>query len=403
MSEAPRPPVRPAHSWARIVFILAVVAAGIALRLAAAQCRPNYDFESFRIVAAIRAHGGNVYAETTRYNYGPIWFLVLQGLDRLARAFSDPVAAFRFELALLLTLVDLGIAATLLGRYGARAAAFFFLHPISIVITGQHNQFDNLALLIGLVAMLLWEREERAGRGHPASLFLVGLSLATKHILFAFPLWLAVRERGPRKIVALLLPPALFLLAFLPWWAGGANGIVHNVFLYRSLDNMPAAKLLPPLIVEVAHSDARVSFTLWALALLAGAFAGRKRRPFDSLLLYSVVFIAFSPSVGFQYLVSVVPEIAVRPNVGYALFTVVATILLLISDVEIDFRPLATALEPFISRVGNTLSWLVAFLILGLALDLWGGAIRARARAAVRRVSAEIRRQLAELRGRTSR
>jgi hypothetical protein len=387
MSEAPRPAVRPAHPRARVVFIVAVVAAGIALRLAAAQCRPNWDFDSFRIVAAIRADGGNVYAETKRYNYGPVWFLVLQGLDGLARTCADPVAAFRLALAVLLTLVDLGITAILLQRYGARAAALFFLNPVSIVISGQHNQFDNLALLIGLVAVLVWEREERAGRAHPASLCLVGLSLATKHILFAFPLWLAVRERGARTLVTLLLPPAVFVLSFLPWWVGGADGIVHHVFLYRSIKNMPAVRA----VVHGAPHAFLVACTVWALALLGGAVAGRARRPLDALLLYAVVVVAFSPSVAIQYLASVLPEIAVHANVGYALFTAVASILMLVSPDELDCHSCATVLAPVLAHVN--MRSLVAFLILGLTLDLWGGAIRAGARAAASRVAAEIRRR----------
>jgi hypothetical protein len=392
MSEVQPTVVRPAHPRVRVVFIVAVVAAGIALRLAAAQDRPNWDFDSFRLVAAIRAHGGNVYAETARYNYGPVWFLVLQGLDGLTRACADPAAAFRLALVGLLTLVDVAIAAILLGRYGVRAAALFFLNPISIVISGHHNQFDNLALLIGLVAMLAWEREERAGRGHPASLCLVGLSLMTKHLLFAFPLWLAVRERGARALIALLLPAAMFLLSFLPWWVDGADGIVHNVFLHRSLANMPAVRL----VVHGAPSAFLVACTVWGLALLGGAVVGRTRRPLDALLLYAVVFVAFSPSVGFQYLVSVLPEIAVHMNVGYALFTAVASILMLVSGVELDCQRCATALAPVLAQVGNSLRWPVAFLILGLTLDLWGSAIRAGARAAASRVAAAIRRQRAE-------
>ena len=37
---------------------------------------------------------------------------------------------------------------------GRTAAYLFFLNPISIIITGDHNQFDNLALLLGLLSTL---------------------------------------------------------------------------------------------------------------------------------------------------------------------------------------------------------------------------------------------------------
>lgn len=69
---------------ARLPILLAlVIVIGVALRLALPLLGHNFDVESYRIVADIMGDGGNVYAETSRYNYWPIWFLIVHWLDML--------------------------------------------------------------------------------------------------------------------------------------------------------------------------------------------------------------------------------------------------------------------------------------------------------------------------------
>ena len=67
----------------RWVFLV-IIALGLDLRMGAAVLGHNFDIESWYIVADIMRHGGNVYAETGRYNYGPVWFFILHVLDVLA-------------------------------------------------------------------------------------------------------------------------------------------------------------------------------------------------------------------------------------------------------------------------------------------------------------------------------
>src|SRR5512146_1412095 len=102
-----------------------IVGIGLALRFLVALAGHNLDFESFQIVAGITARGGNVYAETARYNYGPIWFGVLRALHSVSP--SD----LRLPIVALLSLTDTGIFLILWRRFGPFAAFLFFLNPIS--------------------------------------------------------------------------------------------------------------------------------------------------------------------------------------------------------------------------------------------------------------------------------
>ena len=71
---------------ARRVFVArGVLAAARGARAAASRAfSGNYDVDSFAGAVAILRRGGDVYLETTRYNYSPVWAHVLLALDAVA-------------------------------------------------------------------------------------------------------------------------------------------------------------------------------------------------------------------------------------------------------------------------------------------------------------------------------
>jgi hypothetical protein len=293
-----------------------VILLGLAARLAAATLGHNYDLDSWGIVAEVMRHGGNVYAETTRYNYGPVWFLILRGLDALAG--SRP-ALFHFLIAGFLSLADVGICWLLCRRAGRLAGVLFFLNPVSIIITGFHCQFDNLAILLALISVL-WlgdDFERPVDRRKLSALALLGLSLATKHLFFLFPFWLAVKQRGGwQKLVVLVVPAAVFLLAFAPYWAGGRAGIMANVFGYHSAQNGLFYRLVTPEFIQFVCDQNR----LWYGLLILFAFVCRARNGFESLLIYSGALVAFAPSTSNQYLAIPMALAAVFPSVPFGCY-----------------------------------------------------------------------------------
>ncbi|HEX2057275.1 MAG TPA: hypothetical protein VHI71_02805 [Actinomycetota bacterium] len=299
-----------------LVVTALVLMAGVALRFWASTLGHNFDFDSYRIVAEIVDGGGNVYAETERYNYGPIWFYVLGFLEDTSGLFPDPAAAFRALLVTLLTLVDVGIWAILHRRYGRVAGFLFFLNPVSIIITGYHNQFDNLAILLALAAMLVYATAALPG------LLLLGVSLTVKHILLVFPLWLAIKEEGAaRKLAALTLPPALLAVSFVPFLGEGREGIVANVMGYEGHDNAPfwyavLPDPLQPLISPVV---------LFGAALLVLGFVWRREHPVDLALLYLMTIVVFAPAIANQYLAIAIPAIAAFPSLFFVPYLVLTS------------------------------------------------------------------------------
>lgn len=308
----------------RIFLALLVVALGVTLRILCAERGQNFDVDSYRIVADIMLRGGNVYQETTRYNYGPIWFHALHGIDLLRIPQVAWTHDFRLKVALFLTIIDLCIFSFLLRSYSLKVAALFFLNPISIIITGYHSQFDNFAVLTGLVAIAAYARAATSTQ-RSIALVILGLSLMTKHVLFAFPLWLAFREKSwTERMRVVSIPYLIFLGGFLFYLPEGAGGIIKNVFLYKSWDNAPFWSLVAPYVVYRFVPKTLIMIS----ALLILGYALRRRAVLETLHLYLVALVVVSSAIANQYLAIPIPSVAALWNWGYAGYTLVGTLFL---------------------------------------------------------------------------
>ena len=342
-----------------------VVLIGLGCRFLLPVRGHNYDFDSFMIVAGIVDGGNNVYANTPRYNYGPVWFNVLHLLFQLA---SKDAIIFRYLLVAFLSAVDLFIFIVLNNKLNKLAACLFFLNPISMIITGYHNQFDNFALLIGMLSILVIGEEfdqPITGKKY-LGLLLLGLSMATKHILFLFPIWLAIKQKGiSQKLMTVLVPVSVFLFGFIPYWREGSLGIIQNVVLYKSFDNAYFYKLFVPDGIQFILTSKLV----WISLLLIFGFVFRKVNGFDSLLLYSCVLVAASPAIANQYLAIAIPFVAANLNPFTLSYTMIGTYYLLI---DYDGLHIYDKVPDFTRSFSNIFyPVLVVLLCLGFVRSVW--------------------------------
>lgn len=305
--------------------LLWIALAGIGLRFAVSARGHNFDFDSYLIVARIVQDGGNVYAKTERYNYGPIWMGVLSAFYSAAGGNEN---AFRPLVIALLCLVDVGIFLFLAKRYNLLTGCLFFLNPISIIVTGYHNQFDNLAFLFALLAAVCMGDSRGApfDRRKYAGLIALGISLTIKHVFFLYPFWLALKQKNTaQKLIVLLLPVSLFLIGFLPYLETGRDGIIKNVFLYKSYANEYFYRIFVPSFLKQALS----SQALWLLALAGFGVYFRRRSAVEALLLYSCILVFLSPAIANQYLAIPLPFLAAHMNPAGAAYTMIGTLHLL--------------------------------------------------------------------------
>ena len=319
------------HGRGLLIFAAAAFLALI-LRLAAGLPGWNFDFDSYRIVIELMEKGKNIYAETARYNYGPVWADVLYGLKLI---FGN---AFRTGLILFLTGCDIGIAAVLWRMKYRFASLLFLLSPLTIYTTGYHNQFDNAAILTAMLAvMVLGGRDASFPRVLSGSL-LLGFSLMIKHIFIFYVFWLFLYYASWRKkLLILLIPLAVFgsgfLPSILPETAGpetwGQMKIMSEALLKRDFQaaghyldqvffqNRPACKGIWNNIITYHSYNNKILHT-WCLprflqvlipaellffgGMMLSGFFFRRKKLLDSLLAYSAVLLILSVAVTNQYL-----------------------------------------------------------------------------------------------------
>ena len=181
-------------------FFTLFISLGIFARFFAMAIGHNYDFASYCIVGEIAGNFRNVYEETARYNYGPV-FLCIQGLlYRISQIKAENwELIYRILMVSVLTLADLGITEFIASKYSPKKALIFFLNPISIIITGYHNQFDNIAVFLALLTILFYNEAEQLNKKDLGFVTLFTLCLMTKHILFMMPFFLLLKKGLPLR------------------------------------------------------------------------------------------------------------------------------------------------------------------------------------------------------------
>lgn len=300
---------------------------GCAIRIGAATRGFNYDVESYWIVSGIVLDGESVYARTDRYNYGPLWYLILGVARRIAIALAlNDLTSFHITIATFLTAIDAILTCIIRRLFGLVAAICFFLHPVSILITGYHSQFDNLAIAWGFVGCILLDRSRALlSASGILGLFFLGLSLATKHILVVFSFWVALilKRRGATHVefaLALVMPPLIFGFSFFlaPWDRETWDGILHHVFGYASVDGrgiwIQIFDLIIPARLAGQPWGPHLTKTLFLLSmvLLGWVWIRRLGRGVglpELLAIYLAAVVALSSAMADQYLA--IPLVAV--------------------------------------------------------------------------------------------
>jgi hypothetical protein len=306
------------------LFLFFAFLAVLAVRVGiAAQFQGNYDSESFRLAAELTLSGKNVYAETERYNYSPVWAYVVAALWKLAR---PEFSRFLLLLGLLQTAADV-VSAVLVARIArrlgrtpgeaSRAALLFFSNPVSVLASSAHGQFDGLAIVFLLAAVLvaLGGMEGRRAAGVTA---LLSASLLVKHVTAFHPLlfWRRVRRPGLPDL-AIAAPYAALALSFLPF-ASAAGAIWDHVVVYGTRGAKPAALLA---FLEMPEHGRLVLMGLFAGAVLWALREGRELELPRAALLLWLAILTFLPSFGMQYLVWPLALGSLYPTAALGLYT----------------------------------------------------------------------------------
>jgi hypothetical protein len=279
----------------------------------------------------------NPYLAPRLYPYPPLWIWIEAGSEWLSRATGAP---FPILVKLPVLLADLGIV-VLLARWASdshsahRASWLFALHPVSILVTGFHGQFDSVMLFFVLLSL----RFQQSSRPDAAALSL-SAAIATKSfpvvLLPSFVLSLgAVRalrfvSLATLPVLALLLPYAISDFGALARELLGYGGVADFGWIgaRRGLRWMAGGHLARS---EAAHWPLAIAAAklLFLAAYAVGLWAVATRRlrlalPEAALAVF-LAFLVFYGAASAQYLVWPVPFGALLPGVWFALYSVAAT------------------------------------------------------------------------------
>ena len=251
------------------------------------------------------------------------------------RLFFTNDTSFRVALAIFLSLVDIAIS-VILWKFGKSLSALAYqIIPISIFISGNHQQFDNFAILIMLFAVY---RMRSSGNSvmldskDKSIVLLIGLSLAVKHVFFLFPFWFAFKKWNLRKKLFYIIAPYLFFLfSFLPFASKGLSNIVNSVLLYKSTNFSPLFNFLK-FTVHLNLTSHQLRMLIFILIMLSLGFMARSLPLFKAFALYLIATIVFTPSMANQYLVIPLIGVLVFFNIFYFLWLLTASLFLLPKD-----------------------------------------------------------------------
>ena len=351
------------------VALLFCVLLGILLRFFIMSLGHNWDFESYCVVGEIAGNFRNVYAETSRYNYGFIFFCIQGLLYRISIFLSGEGWEFLYRvlMVMVLTCTDLGIAYIVGKRHSSWAAVLFLLNPVSIIITGYHNQFDNIAILFALLSSCFYNEKENFSIRDIWFIVLMSFSLIIKHVFFLMPAFILLKRSLPikKRICYAIFPPMIFLISFAPCIIGNEealNGVLNNVFLYRSFNNAPLLRAIYSLI----GMPSGAKFYIYVLMMLLFAFCVRGRKFEEIILLYMIGMVSFSSAIANQYLsIPLVALCVLEVGAWRYIYTIFAGIYLVLDN---DGLGVLGKLQPILD---DKVGWLNFYMTIGYSILAW--------------------------------
>lgn len=275
------------------ISFLAVASSGLLLRFYISSFGHNIDLDAFfnNHYYSIQSFGEPW--SSGHYNYGFAWGYYSFLLNVLS---GHEFHVFRILIILSLGIVDILIAWQVRKRYGNIYLLVLF-NPVTVLITGYHNQFDNVAILLGILALQKYEYQSLKIQKHLPYILLMSASLVVKHDLIFFAFWIIFRNfYSFKRILLAACPVLIFLISFAPFVSAYQQIWLH-VFRYKSFNNGPLYY-----IVFLKQDLSSYFFVLFLCLIVFAGLMLRNADLYDSFWLYLILFVALSSSIANQYL-----------------------------------------------------------------------------------------------------
>lgn len=286
----------------------------------------------------------NPYEAARLYPYPPLWIVFEVGAEWLARALGG---GFPILVKIPVVAADLGIVWLLArvgrskaGPSGLLAAWIYALHPVALLVTGFHGQFDSLAVFAVLLAFVLHDARRR-----DASALALALGIATKSFpVLLLPFFMLVQPDLRKATRFLLLATVPVGVLLLPFALANAPALQRELFGYGGIADFGWIGLVRALRWAATGALSRSEAVHWPVAVAWGkaaflaswlgllAICFRRRREVslvDACLAVLLAFLGLYGAVSAQYLLWVIPLALLRPDWHSLAFGATATLALL--------------------------------------------------------------------------
>ena len=316
----------PTPKAALFAILLLVILNGTITRLIfASVLYGNNDIRNMESVSKFVVGGKNVYASTKSYPYSPVWSHFLGAFQRLHQHFS--ALTFSFITRSFLTFIDLlTLLFLLLIARGeqislVKTSIFFYLNPVSYLITGYHGQFENFAILMVVIGLFAYLRlGHKPVLGNILLWTFATIGMIIKHNIF-YELIICLNRAIKRywlKFLLFVISVCIFLSLFIPYWSEGKKGIIKWVFMYSG--GYTIVYGIPTLI--------KLRYLKWTFVVCMFIFPLflKSKDIIRQCLMGMLFFVTFTTAISIQYFILPIALGTLRPSKGFLVYSLAATL-----------------------------------------------------------------------------
>ncbi len=273
----------------------------------------TYDVNSYQLVAHLLSAGKNVYIETTRYNYTPLWMFIIYLINHVSEFLGIPFSSL---IKLPIIICDVGIGLILFKLAGGanleKRFAVVFLYwfsPIAILISSYHGQFDSIWILFALLSLYAWDTK----RGLSNTFLSIGIAIKFVPVIF-LPAYLVRLKSFQTKLKFALIALVPSVIITLPFFLATPSAVIRNVINYRSEYGIYGMSLILDTLSKVNDLLHKINYyykvsngVILFIAILLTALITSKKGISHALTLIVLTFFVISSGFAIQYLLWLLP------------------------------------------------------------------------------------------------
>ncbi len=315
---------------------------GMYFRLNFANGPFNLDVKNFIDNIKIISDGKNIYTATVYYNYSPLFLSILVLTQALYLVFNQ-LFSYAFLIRTILSVFD--VLSMVLIYFLVRdetsskiegyiAAGLFILNPVSIILTGHHGQFENIAIYFLLLTLYLKKRGARTAFVWLA----IAVAFSIKHILLFHAFYLMIYWYRKKGLILFALLLLFFILTFVPYAnQDNIDNIYKQVIAYSGLGTFYGVSYWINSVCVSCHNAWQSSYAKYAfifIMFVASYFLAKNKK--STLNIISLLFLTLTTGIGIQYFILPIALFCIRRSMSLLYYTIGVTLFMLGNPDELN-------------------------------------------------------------------